>query len=126
MTTLFTQIIAGIIPSHVIYEDDLTFVFMDNYPKAPGHILVIPKIECDKFYELEEPYYTAIFQTTKKVAHAIEKVFGVRVIMKIIGTEVPHVHIHVMPLIDKLSKLELPKTPQDFRTITEQLITALK
>jgi histidine triad (HIT) family protein len=126
MPTIFTQIIAGVIPSHMVYEDDLTFVFLDNSPKAPGHVLVVPKTECDKFYELEEPYYTAVFQTTKKIAKAIEQVFGVRVIAKIIGTDIPHVHVHVLPLKDKFSESDLPKTPQEFDSIAQKIMLALK
>ena len=126
MTTIFTQIIAGIIPSHVVYEDTYTFAFLDNTPKAPGHVLIVPKIECDKFYDLEEPYYTAVFQTAKKIAKAVETVFGVRVIAKIIGTDVPHVHIHILPLRDKFDSADLPQTPHEFALIAAKIVSALK
>jgi histidine triad (HIT) family protein len=95
--TIFTKIINGEIPSHKIYEDDKTFAFLDIFPKSPGHVLVVPKIETDKIYELPDEFYLAIWQTAKKISKHMDKILGRRIFMKVIGTEVPHVHIHLLP-----------------------------
>lgn len=73
MSTLFTKIINGEIPSHKIYEDEYTFAFLDIYPVQPGHTLIVPKIEVDYFVDVPEPYYSAVFQTAKKIAPAIRQ-----------------------------------------------------
>lgn len=71
--TLFSKIIAGEIPSHKIYEDEYTFAFLDINPVQPGHTLIVPKIEVDYFADVPEPYYSAVFQTAKHIAPAIQK-----------------------------------------------------
>lgn len=96
--SIFTKIIRGEIPSHKVYEDDRTFAFLDIFPETLGHVLIVPKIQVDKFYDLPDEDYTALFATTKKIAAHMEKVLGRRTLMKIIGTDVPHAHIHLFPL----------------------------
>ena len=95
--SIFTKIIRGEIPSHKIYEDENTFAFLDIFPEAPGHTLVIPKIQMDKFYDLPDEDYIALFSTAKKIAKHMEEVLEQRIFLKIIGTDVPHVHIHLLP-----------------------------
>jgi histidine triad (HIT) family protein len=95
--SIFTKIIKGEVPSHKIYEDDMTLAFLDIHPATPGYTLVIPKIQVDKFYDLPDDYYHALFSSVKKVAQHMEKVLGQRVFIKILGTEVPHVHVRVFP-----------------------------
>jgi len=97
MSTIFSKIIAGEIPSYKIYEDDKTFAFLDISPETPGHTLVVPKIECDKIYDLPEEYYQAVWATAKKLAKHYDEVLGRRSLFKVIGTDVPHAHIHIVP-----------------------------
>lgn len=97
MATIFSKIISGEIPCYKIYEDNKTFAFLDINPESKYHTLVVPKIECDKIYELPDDYYEALFRTVKKIAEKMEKVSGQRSLMKVIGTDVPHAHVHIMP-----------------------------
>ncbi|MBR2589140.1 HIT domain-containing protein [Candidatus Saccharibacteria bacterium] len=97
MASVFSKIIAGEIPCYKIYEDDKTLAFLDIAPETPGHTLVVPKAEVDKVYELSDEDYIALWETVKKVAAHMEKVLGARTLMKVIGTDVPHAHVHLMP-----------------------------
>ena len=97
MASIFSKIIAGEIPSYKIYEDEKTFAFLDINPESKFHTLVVPKLECDKIYELPEEDYLALWQSAKEIAKRIEKVTGQRALFKVIGTDVPHAHIHIMP-----------------------------
>lgn len=96
--SIFTKIIRGEVPSYKIYEDEKTFAFLDINPEVWGHTLVVPKNQVDKIYELPEEDYRALMDTAKKLSQHYEKVTGKRVIWKVIGTDVPHAHIHVEPL----------------------------
>lgn len=95
--SVFTKIVKGEIPCYKIYEDEKTLAFLDIHPESLGHVLVIPKVEVDKIYELPEEDYVALFATVKKVAKHMEEVLGQRTLMKVIGTDVPHAHVHLMP-----------------------------
>jgi len=95
--SIFTKIIRGDIPAHKIYEDDKTFAFLDIYPDMPGHTLIVPKLQVDKFYDLPDEDYTALFATTKKLAAHMEKVLGQRTLLRVIGIDVPHAHVHLIP-----------------------------
>jgi histidine triad (HIT) family protein len=95
--SVFTKIIKGEIPAHKVYEDDKTLAFLDIFPKSPGHVLIIPKIQVDKVYELPDDYYIAIWDTARKLAAHMDKVLGKRIFFKVIGTDVPHTHIHLVP-----------------------------
>jgi histidine triad (HIT) family protein len=98
MKTLFSSIIAGEIPSYKIYEDAYTYAFLDIHPLAPGHTLVVPKIEVDHFYDLPQPYYEALFATVKHIAPVLQYTFQAqRCSMIVAGFDVPHVHIHLVP-----------------------------
>lgn len=98
MATVFSQIIEGTIPCYKIYEDERTLAFLDIHPETKGHSLVVPKVEVDKIYDLPEEDYLALMQAVKKIAKRMEEVLGERVMMKVVGTDVPHAHVHVMPL----------------------------
>ena len=98
MASIFSRIIAGEIPSYKIYEDEKTYAFLDINPETKGHTLVVPKAEVDKIYDLEDEDYHALWASVKKVARRIEDVSGRRVVMKVVGTDVPHAHVHLMPM----------------------------
>lgn len=97
--TVFTRIIRGEIPCHKIYEDDKTLAFLDIRPSVPGHTLVVPKAEVDKIYDLTDEDYLAVMKTVKRVMQRQIEVFGAdyRSCLKVIGFDVPHVHVHVVP-----------------------------
>lgn len=97
MSSVFTRIITGEIPCYKIYEDENNLAFLDINPETAGHTLVIPKIEVDRIYDLPEEEYISLMLTAKKVARKMEDVLGKRVIWKVVGTDVPHAHIHLMP-----------------------------
>lgn len=127
MATIFSRIIQGEIPSYTLYEDEYTFAFLDIAPLAPGHTLIIPKIEVDKFYDVPEPYYSAVFQTAKLLAPAMEKALSVeRVIAKIIGTDVPHFHLHLQPLTPGYSGKTLSMTAEQFQLTATKIREALR
>ncbi|TWP14080.1 HIT domain-containing protein [TM7 phylum sp. oral taxon 351] len=98
MGSIFSKIIAGEIPCYKIYEDEKTLAFLDIHPETPGHTLVIPKVEVDKLYDLEMEDYLAVMKTVKILASRMEKVLGRRTLMKVIGTDVPHAHVHLVSL----------------------------
>lgn len=96
--SLFTKIINGEIPSHKIYEDDKTFVFLDIYPVLEGHVLVIPKAQVEFVWDLDDEDYQAVMATAKKVALRLREVTGAKYVHeRVIGTDVPHAHVHLMP-----------------------------
>ena len=97
--TVFSKIIDGEIPSYKIAEDDKFYAFLDVNPNAKGHTLCIPKKEVDKIFDLDEETYMELMRFSRKVAKAIEKSIPCkRVGMAVIGLEVPHVHVHLIPL----------------------------
>lgn len=96
--SVFTKIIKGELPCHKIYEDEKTIAFLTIAPYTDGHTLVVPKLQIDDFELLPDEDYQALFATVKKVAARIKEVYGVRkAITLIMGYEVPHAHVHVMP-----------------------------
>lgn len=99
MSSIFTKIINGEIPSYKIAENERFFSFLDVNPNSAGHALVIPKREVDKIFDLSEDEYTGLMQFSYKIAKAIEKsVDCKRVGIAVIGLEVPHAHVHLIPL----------------------------
>ena len=97
MSSVFSKIVAGEIPCYKVYEDEKNLAFLDIHPEVRGHVLVVPKAEVDKVYELADEDYVSLFLVVKKVARRVEEVFGERAILKVIGVDVPHAHVHVMP-----------------------------
>ena len=99
MSTIFTKIVNGEIPSHKIAEDDKYFAFLDINPLVMGHTLVIPKAEVDYIFDLEDEILAGLNLFAKRVAKAVEKsVKCKRIGVAVIGLEVPHTHIHLVPL----------------------------
>ena len=99
MATIFTKIVNREIPAHIVAEDDDFLAFLDINPLVKGHVLVIPKTEVDYVFDLEDDLLTGIHLFCRKVAKGIEKVIDCeRVGVAVIGLEVPHTHIHLVPL----------------------------
>lgn len=99
MPSIFTRIINGEIPCHKVAEDDNYLAFLDINPLKKGHTLVIPKKEVDYIFDLDDATYTGLMQFAKRVAHAVEKVIPCeRIGVAVIGLEVPHAHVHLVPL----------------------------
>lgn len=122
MESIFTQIIKNEIPSYKIYEDEKTLAFLDIHPEVRGHVLVVPKTQVDKIYELENEDYLALWQSVKKIAKEMERRLGKRIILKVIGTDVPHAHVHVMPLSETWSDTKtLSLSDAEMKQIQEQL-----
>lgn len=122
MSSVFTKIVNGEIPCYKIYEDDRTLAFLDIHPESKGHILVVPKKEVDKIYDLEDEDYNALMQTVKKLSKHMEKQLGTRILWKVVGTDVPHAHVHLMPLDPnwRYGKT-LDLTPDEFEEIRAKL-----
>jgi histidine triad (HIT) family protein len=99
MATIFSRIIAGEIPSFKIAENDQFYAFLDIFPLVPGHTLVVPKKEVDKLFDMNENDLSAVLQFARPIAKAIEKAFPCqRCGMAVIGLEVPHAHVHLVPI----------------------------
>lgn len=104
--SIFTKIVNGEIPSYKIAEDEHYFAFLDINPNAKGHTLVIPKREENKIFDLSKDEYNGLMQFAYRVAKALEKTIDCkRIGMSVIGLEVPHVHVHLIP-IDKMADMQ--------------------
>ncbi|MDO4979057.1 MAG: HIT domain-containing protein [Candidatus Saccharibacteria bacterium] len=122
MSSIFSKIIAGEIPCYKIYEDEKTFAFLDIHPETEGHTLVIPKNEVDKIYDLPEKDYAALMNTVKKLSAHLEKVTGRRILWKVIGTDVPHAHVHLTPYDETWHHgRELHFTDEEMQAIADKL-----
>ncbi len=121
MSTIFTKIINGEIPSYKVAENDRFYAFLDINPNAKGHTLVVPKKEVNKLFDLNEETYNGLMNFSRKIAKAMEKVIPCdRIGMAVIGLEVPHVHVHLIPLaamedIQFMKKVKL--RDEEFRAI---------
>ncbi|MFH6998438.1 HIT family protein [Flavobacterium sp. FlaQc-57] len=99
MSSIFTKIVNGEIPAYKIAEDDNYLAFLDVNPNAKGHTLCIPKQEIDKIFDMDDESYLGLMKFSKKIAIAIEKTVPCkRVGMAVVGLEVPHAHVHLIPL----------------------------
>jgi histidine triad (HIT) family protein len=97
--TIFSKIIAGEIPSYKIAENEKFFAFLDIFPLREGHVLVVPKIETDKFFDLPDDYLSELLLFARPIAKAIERSFNCdRCGIEVIGLEVPHAHLHLIPI----------------------------
>ncbi len=99
MASIFSRIIAREIPAHIIAENDRYIAFLDAFPTAKGHTLVIPKAEIDYIFDLDDDVYAGLMAFSKQVAGAIEKAVPCkRIGLAVVGLEVPHAHVHLIPL----------------------------
>lgn len=96
--SIFTKIIKGEIPCHKVYEDDDTFAFLDIHPVQPGHTLVIPKKQVEFMWDLDDETYQALMKSVKKIGLHLREILKVPYTgLQVMGTDVPHAHIHVIP-----------------------------
>lgn len=129
MSTIFTKIINGEIPCYKIAEDANFLAFLDVNPNAKGHTLCIPKKEINKIFDLEDDLYLGLMAFSKKVAVALEKAVPCkRVGLAVVGLEVPHAHVHLIPLneMDEMrfqNKVKLEK--EEFETLAKAIQTYL-
>lgn len=122
MPSIFSKIIQGEIPCYKIYEDDKTFAFLDIHPESKGHVLVVPKREVDKIYDLPTEDYDALMRTVKQISKHMETKLGTRILWKVVGTDVPHAHVHLMPLDpDWQYGYTLELSPEEFEEIRTNL-----
>lgn len=126
MATIFSKIVAGEIPSYKIAEDDKHYAFLDINPVAPGHTLVIPKKEFSYLFDLSDEEYTALQLFAKKVALAMKKALPCeRIGVTVIGLEVPHAHIHLVPITKEsdmnFSKPKMTLDPAEMVEIKEKI-----
>lgn len=99
--SIFTKIINGEIPSHKIYEDDKTLAFLDIHPVAEGHVLVVPKVQVEFVWDLSPEDYSALMQTVQKVGRRLRDIIGKPYVGQVVvGTDVPHAHVHVVPFTE--------------------------
>ena len=123
--SIFTKIITGEIPSYKVAENDDFIAFLDINPNAKGHTLVVPKKEENKLFDLSKKDYLDVMNFSYKVAKAIEKTVPcLRVGMSVIGLEVPHVHVHLIPL-NEMADIQFAKkvklTNEEFVTLAERI-----
>ena len=128
--TIFSKIIAGVIPSYKIAESQQFFAFLDIAPLKKGHVLVVPKIETDKIFDLPDEYLSGMLVFAKPIAQAIEKSFSCnRCGIIVVGLEVPHAHVHLIPINSandlNFSNPKLKLSPDDFIGIQQKIIQAM-
>ena len=126
MASIFTKIVKGEIPAYKITEDDNYLAFLDVFPLAKGHVLVIPKQEIDSIFDLSEDSYAKLWLFAKKTAKALKIAMPCkRVGIAVIGLEVPHAHIHLIPLQNvediNFSKPKLKVTATEMQEIAEKI-----
>ena len=126
MATIFSRIVAGEIPSYKVAEDEQFYAFLDINPLAKGHTLVIPKCEVDYFFDLTDEEIGAMQIFAKKVATAIKRAFPcIKVGQAVLGLEVPHAHIHLVPMQSEKDMLftnpKLKLSPEEFKEIAEKI-----
>ncbi|WP_049722179.1 HIT family protein [Gilvimarinus polysaccharolyticus] len=112
MASIFTKIIAGEIPGHFVWQDDIAVAIMTIGPLKPGHVLVIPRAEVDHWYDLDAETMAHLTVVSQKIARALQQAFPAeRVAMIIAGLEVPHTHLHLVPM-DKMEELDFARVGQ--------------
>ncbi|MBR5056774.1 MAG: HIT family protein [Bacteroidales bacterium] len=126
MASIFTRIVKGEIPSYKVAENDLCYAFLDISPLAEGHTLVIPKKEVDYLFDLDYADYAALTAFARKVAKAQKKAIPCkRIGVAVLGMEVPHAHIHLVPLQSEADldfrKEKLSLTPERFKEIAASI-----
>jgi histidine triad (HIT) family protein len=126
MTSIFTKIIKREIPAYIVHEDDQYLAFLDIFPLAPGHTLVIPKQETDYLFDLNSELYSGLMLFARKVAKAMDQwTTAKRIGVAVVGLEVAHAHIHLVPIngihdID-FSRPKLQFSPEEFQNIAHSI-----
>ena len=126
MPSIFSRIVAGEIPCYKVAEDENYLAFLDINPLQKGHVLVIPKLETDYIFDLEEPVLSGLFVFAQKVAKAIKATIPCeRIGVTVIGLEVPHAHVHLIPINGMMdmefSRPKLQLTQEEFTSIAESI-----
>ena len=125
MSSIFTKIVNGEIPSYKIAEDENYLAFLDVNPNAKGHTLCIPKQEINKIFDMEEDLYLGLMKFSRKVAKALEKTVECkRIGVAVVGLEVPHVHVHLIPLHDMDDmrfQRKVSLTKEEFEELTKAI-----
>lgn len=129
--TIFSRIINGEIPSYKIAESEKFIAFLDIQPLVMGHVLVVPKIEVDKLFDVPDDYLAAMLVFAKPIAHAIEKAFDCnRCGISVIGLEVPHAHMHLVPINTandlNFNSPKLNATPDELKAVQEKIKANIK
>lgn len=130
MASIFSKIISGEIPCYKVAETEDFLAFLDIYPNAKGHTLCIPKKQVDKLFDLDESSYDGLMAFSRTIALAIEKAVPcLRVGMTVIGLEVPHAHVHLIPLNGmedaQFIKKEVQQTPEAFQATADAIASHL-
>ena len=130
MASIFSKIISGEIPCYKVAETEDFLAFLDIYPNAKGHTLCIPKKQVDKLFDLDESTYDGLMAFSRTIALAIEKAVPcLRVGMTVIGLEVPHAHVHLIPLNGmedaQFIKKEVQQTPEAFQSTADAIANHL-
>ena len=122
MASIFTRIVKGEIPAHKILENSKYLAFLDLRPVNPGHTLVIPKDEIDYIFDIEDELLKGLFVFSKKIAHAIRKAVPCKKVgVMVAGLEVPHAHVHLIPIIESLSELNFARA----RSVPQEELAAM-
>ena len=128
--TIFLKVIAGEIPSYKIAENEKFFAFLDISPLREGHVLVVPKTEIDKFFDLPDEFLSEMLLFAKPIAKAIERSFNCnRCGIEVVGLEVPHAHMHLIPINSandlNFTKNKLKMTPEQMKKVQEKIVSNL-
>ena len=128
--TIFSKIIAGQIPSYKIAENDKFFAFLDIFPLRKGHVLVVPKTETDKFFDLSTEYLSELLVFSQPIAKAIEKSFDCnRCGLSVVGLEVPHAHLHLIPINNandlNFNQPKLKLSEEQLKEVQQKIISNL-
>ncbi len=130
MSSIFSKIVAGDIPAYKVAESNDFLAFLDINPLVEGHLLVIPKKEVDRLFDLDDETYTGLMIFAKIIATAMKKVFTCdRIGVTVLGLEVPHAHVHLIPLNGMrdmdFSRPKLQFSPDEFQAIADKIKAAL-
>lgn len=128
--TIFSKIIAGQIPSFKIAENENFFAFLDVFPLVKGHVLVVPKMEVDKLFDLPDEYLAAMLLFAKPIAKAIEKTMDCkRCGISVVGLEVPHAHLHLLPINSandlNFTQPKITVSTEEMELIQQKIVAAL-